>query len=274
MANLKPRLIVVLLPLLLVLLVAGCSLLFKPPGATSVHLLLGNPSQATADVTNDENYLMLKPQYALSYNNRTRIPNWVSWQLNASWLGNVPRSNQFRPDDSLPVDWYRVTPGDYTGSGYDRGHLTPAADRSATPTDNAATFLMTNIFPQTPDNNRGPWEELESYCRELVRDGRELYIVAGGYGKRKAIGKGKVTVPTHTWKVIVVLEQANLGLGSINAQTRTIAVSIPNVKGIQETDWRTYRVSIDEIEKATGYDLLSNIPGGLQQELESRVDRG
>lgn len=81
--------------------------------STSIHLLLGNPSNATTSVTNLNNYLMVKPQYAVSYNNSKGTPNWVSWQLNQSWLGSVDRQNNFRPDDTLPVGFVRVTPTIY-----------------------------------------------------------------------------------------------------------------------------------------------------------------
>ena len=88
----------------------------------SVHLEMGNPSGATSSTSNSTNYLMIKSQYALSYNNARRGANWVSWQLNRSWLGSAPRQNDFRPDSTLPSSWYRVSSSDYTGSGYDRGH--------------------------------------------------------------------------------------------------------------------------------------------------------
>ena len=126
---------------------------------SSPHLLLGKPSNATA--FNAKDYLLVRPQYALSYNRDKGSPNWVSWQLNQSWLGSLPRL-PFEPDGSLPQSWYQVQPDDYTGSGFDRGHLVPAADRNKTTADSQAVFLMTNIFPQSPDNNQGPWEKLES----------------------------------------------------------------------------------------------------------------
>ncbi|MHC5833623.1 MAG: DNA/RNA non-specific endonuclease, partial [Nostoc sp.] len=68
--------------------------------STSVNLLLGNPSGANASVTTPDNYLIVRPQYALSYNRSKGIPNWASWQLNKSWLGNTDRQNNFRPDDT------------------------------------------------------------------------------------------------------------------------------------------------------------------------------
>ena len=124
--------------ILVFLLLAGCSTtttqrnnvlksVSQQPNFTStpssIHLSLGNPNGATASDPN--NYLMLKPQYALSYSRDKGIPNWVSWQLNKSWLGSVDRSNDFRPDPSLPDGWYRVTGSEYKGTGYDRGHMAP-----------------------------------------------------------------------------------------------------------------------------------------------------
>ena len=92
----------------------------------NIHLKYGNPSKANSKDIN--NYLLERPQYALSYNCKTGIPNWVSWQLNRSWLGSVDRSDDFRPDGDLPNGCYAVRPNDYRGSGYDRGHLTPSGD--------------------------------------------------------------------------------------------------------------------------------------------------
>jgi len=243
-----------------------------PSSSSSIHLTLGNPSGATTSTTNGDNYLMEKPQYALSYNQTKGIPNWVSWQLNRSWLGTAPRQNNFRPDDTLPSDWYRVKPSDYSNSGYDKGHMAPSADRTRSKTDNSATFLMTNMVPQAPDLNQGPWADLEDYCRELVEQGKELYIMAGPTGKKEAIASGKVTVPTKTWKVIVVLDRPDLGVSGVTASTRIIAVDMPNSQGIRDTSWKNYRVSVDKIEAASRYDLLSNVPTTIQKVIESRID--
>src|SRR5689334_4771505 len=77
------------------------------PSATTLpeHLTLGNPSGATADVAQPTNYLMLKPQYALSYHRDRGIPNWVSWHLSNDWRGSAARQDDFRPDDTLPTGW-------------------------------------------------------------------------------------------------------------------------------------------------------------------------
>ncbi len=246
----------------------------------SVHLLLGNPSNATADIAQADNYLMLKPQYALSYNRSKSVSNWVSWQLNNSWLGDVPRQDNFRPDTSLPKDWYKVTPANYTNSGFDRGHMISSEDRGATIEDNSSTFLMTNVLPQAPDNNRGPWVQLESYCRDLVKKGKELYIITGGVGVGGTGEKGalisltggKVTVPESVWKVILVMDKPGLTASDVTEQTRLIAIQMPNNQGIRQKKWTEFRVSVDAVEQATGYDFFSKIPTAIQNVIEAKVD--
>ncbi len=227
------------------------------------HLKFGNPSKANSKDLN--NYLMKKPQYALSYNCDLGIPNWVSWQLNKTWLGSVDRSNDFRPDPDLPQGCYAVTPNDYRRSGYDRGHMTPSGDRTSNKEDNSATFLMTNIIPQSPPNNREVWRELETYSRELVARGKELYIIAGGSGKEKTIANGKLTVPKYNWKVILILDKPG---GKV---TEIIGFWIPNDNSVARSDWKDYRVSVDEIERKTGYDFFSSGPQSRQNQVESQV---
>jgi len=246
------------------------------------HLVLGNPSNAVTDVNQPFNYLLPKPQYVMSYHRDRGIPNWVSWHLDSTWLGSAPRQDDFRPDESLPAGWYRVTQFDYTGSGFDRGHHTPSADRTRTIPDNSATFLMTNIMPQAPANNQGPWEELESYCRTLVNQGNELYIIAGGAGMggsgslggiTNTIAGGKVTVPAVTWKVIVVIPNGDNDLQRVDKTARTIAVIMPNRQDIGiNTPWRNFRVSIRAVEALTGFDFLSNVSRQRQILIERRID--
>lgn len=262
------RKLVKVIPLFLFLLIAGCQLILKQP--VSPHLVMGNPSNAGE---NPNNYLIIKPQYALSYSRERGTPNWVSWQLNQSWLGDVERQDDFRPDDSLPADWYRVKPSDYTRSGYDRGHIVPSADRTSSVKNNSATFLMTNIVPQTPDNNRGAWRDLEEYCRYLVKQGKELYIIAGVDGNSKRIGRKKeVIAPTYTWKVVVVLDKPGEGIRAISKNTRIIAVNVTNRQNTSD-NWERYVVSVDEIEAKTGYNFLTQVPESIQQVIESKVDR-
>ena len=253
-------------------LLPGCELVadkIKPPVD---HLALGNPSKARVVLANTDNYLMQKPQFVLSYNRTKGIPNWVSWQLDQTWLGDVERRNNFRADQSLPPTWDKVDSRDYSRSGYDRGHMTPSGDRTNTEVNNSATFVMTNIVPQAPDNNRGPWVDLENYCRDLVDQGKELYIIAGGYGDQTAIANGKVIPPRNLWKIIVVMDETDIGADGISPNTQVIAVDMPNKQGIKAREWQQFKVTIDSLEKKTGYDFLSSVSTPIQNILENRID--
>lgn len=248
----------------------------------AVHLTMGNPSGATTDVNNFSNYLMVKQQYAMAYHRDRGIPNWVSWHLDSTWLGNTPRQDDFRPDTTLPAGWYQVLATDYSGSGFDRGHHTPSADRTASVPDNSSTFLMTNMMPQAPDNNQGPWEQLESYLRTLVGQGNELYIIAGGAGTggtgsnggvTNTVAGGHVTVPAFTWKVIMVLPSGDNDVSRVSKNTRVIAVIMPNTQGIRTTPWQNFRVSVWKVEFLTGFNFFSNVPRQVQQLIEKRIDQ-
>jgi endonuclease G, mitochondrial len=254
---------------------------FSSPPPLGEHLTMGNPSNAVVDTAQPNNYLLDKPQYAVGYSRDKGRPNWVSWHLDSTWLGSTPRQDDFRPDSTLPAGWYQVQATDYTGSGFDRGHHTPSADRTNTVASNSATFLMSNMMPQSPDNNQGPWESLESYCRTLVTSGSELYIVAGGSGSggtgsnggtTVTVASGHVAVPSQTWKVIMVLPAGTDDVSRVNASTRVIAVIMPNTQGIRTVPWRNYRVSVDQVEALTGYDFFSGVPASVQSVIESVVD--
>lgn len=251
------------------------------PPSSDDHLTMGNPSNATADVDNPGNYLMTKPQYVLSYHRDNGRPNWVSWHLDTTWMGSAPRQDDFRPDTSLPAGWYQVLQTDYSGSGFDRGHHTPSADRTSSIPDNSATFFMTNMMPQAPDNNQGPWEQLESYCRTLANAGNELYIIMGGAGTggtgsmggvTMTVANGHVTVPAFTWKVIIVMPVGDNDVARVNKNTRTIAVVMPNTQGIRTNPWRMYRVSVDTVEGLTGHNFFSNVSVMTQSFIERRAD--
>jgi endonuclease G, mitochondrial len=236
----------------------------------SPHLFLGNPSNAATDLNQPTNYLMVKPQFVLSYNRDRAIPNWVSWQLNSSWIGDVPRQNSFRGDPDLPKAWPQITSADYRGK-YDRGHMTPAADRSRSLEDNIATFVLTNIMPQVAANNRGPWEDLESYCRTLVKQGKELYIIAGGAGQAGLLN-GKIAIPASTWKVVVIIDSPTSppNISSITTKTRVLAVNMPNDDSVLKTGWQTYVTTIDKLESLTGHDFLSTVPKAIQDVIEAK----
>lgn len=232
--------------------------------------------------------ILSRSQYVISYNKDRHAPNWVAWELDDSEFGNSGRSNLFMPDQELkqyltanfPSD-HAVTTEDYSGSCFDRGHQTPSADRSTTVQDNEATFLMSNMIPQTPFLNRVVWEHLESYTRDLVKNqGKKVYVIAGpiydqNYGH---IGvNADIEVPSKNFKVIVILD-ANQNASDITKATPMISVIMPNVQedgtpiSIKSghcptfnptlhsisTDWHDYVQPIGEIEKESGLDLFSS----------------
>ena len=246
----------------------------------SDNSLMGNPSNASTLSTT--NYLMQKTTYSLSYNSAQGKPNWVSWHLDNTWLGSTTRCDCFASDVLLPTGVYRVSSSSYTGSGFDRGHNCPSGDRTFSSTDNRETFLMTNMMPQAPNNNQQTWEKLESYCRKLVSQGNECYIICGSYGvggtgssgTKTTLDAGRVTVPKQIWKVVLVLPAGTNDVSRVTTATRVIAVNTPNINTIVTSTWGGYRTSVDAIEAATGYDILSVLPDAIEATLESRVDNG
>ena len=259
--------------------------------AENTPLFWGNPSDAVCDLEAEnvqKNYLMEKPQFTISYNSETLNPNWVAWHLCSSDIGEADRADTFRPDNTLPEDWYAVRKNDYkfTYYGFDRGHVCPSADRTATTEDNSMTFLMTNMMPQSPDNNRIVWVALEKYERELVLQGKEAYIFAGPYGKGGSGDKGyfeeipvslkdgrqlSITVPSHTWKIILFLPEGENDFDRAASEAEVLAVCVPNEKGCGKNgSWQQYTCSINYIEEITGYDFFENLPDDIEEEIESR----
>jgi endonuclease G, mitochondrial len=244
------------------------------------HLVMGNPSAATTDIQNETNFLMQKVQYALSYHRFKGIPNWTSWHLDSSWIGSTPRQDDFRNDTELPAGWYQVLGTDYSGSGFDRGHMCPSADRTASVQDNSTTFLMTNMVPQAPDNNQGPWAQFENYLRTIVGQGNELYIISGGSGSggigsngpASVIANGQVNVPEKTWKVILVLPAGEDDVNRVNNSTRTLAVIMPNVQGIRNDPWQKYLATVDQVEALSGYDFFSTVNDAVEPVIEAKLD--
>ncbi|CAN5348017.1 hypothetical protein BH10ACI2_BH10ACI2_10530 [soil metagenome] len=238
-------------------------------------LIFGNPSKATADVANENNYLMQKPQYTLSYNRSKATPNWTAWRLDSSWIGTAARQDDFRPDTTLPTGWYQVLPEDYAEPLYDRGHMCPSGDRTNSIANNSATFLMTNMVPQHPDNNQGPWEDFESYLRTVAGQGNEIYIISGPVGNIGTIGataENRIVIPSATWKVVLVLPNGSNDLQRVTRATRAFGIVIPNNAINRNGVWREYRTTVNQVEILTGYDFFSLIPKNTQEIIEGRRD--
>jgi endonuclease G len=251
-----------------------------PPYPSSVHLTMGNPTGATTDLGQPNNYLMEKPEFALSYNRDRGTPNWVGWHLSDDWIGTLARVDTFRADPAVPADWYRVSGFDYVGSGFDRGHMTPNADRdkqTSVPI-NQATFLMSNMLPQAPNNNQGPWANLEDYLRTQI-PANEIYIVAGGAGTGgvgsnspavvNTIANGNITVPAQTWKVALIIpKDSGDDVSRVTCGSRTLAVIMPNVQGLS-TNWEDFITTVDAVETLTGYNFFSNLPDAVENCVEA-----
>ncbi|WP_257667842.1 DNA/RNA non-specific endonuclease [Parapedobacter tibetensis] len=250
-----------------------------PSVGDNSNMLFGNPSDADDNIINYSNYLIDHHYYVLSYNRDRGTPNWVSWHLDeANITGEVGRQDNFAPYIGIPQSWYVVSHASYTGSGFNRGHNCPSADRTSSYEANSSTFLMTNMIPQAPENNGGPWADLENEIRAQVRNGREAYIIMGLYGKggkgdngeAETIDNGKITVPARIWKVALLLTKGDDDLARVTADTRIIAVDMPNSNDVDER-WQNYQVSVDAIEQQTGYDLFANLPEDIQRAVEGAV---
>jgi endonuclease G len=236
---------------------------------------LGVPTDA--DPSDD--VLLDEQAYVVSYNPKRNGPNWVAWQLDRSDLGTVHRKNKFRADPMLPAPFYHVEPQDYAHSGYERGHLCPSGDRTRDANQNSLTFLMTNILPQVHELNDGPWKKLEEYERELASEpDTVLYIVAGGiFAETQPVIGHAVSVPVATYKIVVVLP-AGQAATDVTTETKVVAVVMPNEAAAGAHVWTDFLTSVDEVEKATGYDFLSAVSEPIQRVLEAsvfqlRVDR-
>jgi len=140
--------------------------------------------------------------------------------------------------------------------------------------------LMSNMVPQSPDNNQGPWAEFENFLREqlTLNGGQEMYIVSGPLGvggsgsnggTTNTIAGGHVTVPAFTWKVVLILPTGDDDVSRASCSSRTVAVLMPNTQGIRNNPWQNYLTTVDAIEALTGYDFLSNLPEAVQNCVEA-----
>lgn len=208
------------------------------------------------------NDLVRHTYYTLSYNEKYEQANWVYYTLTDRMVveGGSERSNKFKADKMVSTG--SAKSADYTKSGYDRGHLCPAADMDFNPIAMEESFLMSNICPQAPDFNRGIWKELETEVRNWAKKEYKLYVVTGPVfnDNKGTIGQEEVLVPGYFFKILY--EETD--------QPKIIAFVFPNRKS--DRPLTDFAVTIDEAEKLTGFDFFSQIPDELENKLESRVD--
>ena len=199
--------------------------------------------------------------YALSYNEEHEQAEWVAYKLDRDLLRapNVERTNNFRPDPK--VRKASASHRDYSRSGYDRGHLVPAADMAHSEEAMSETFYMSNISPQIRNFNSGIWRELEENTRYWANKFGELYIVTGpvlSRGIRDQIGDNEVSVPDEFYKVLLDVTEPEI---------KAIAFIIPNE--VSDRPISDFAVSIDQVESITGIDFYPNL---LEDELEEQLE--
>ncbi|MEQ8705835.1 MAG: DNA/RNA non-specific endonuclease [Phaeodactylibacter sp.] len=212
-----------------------------------------------------EGTVIQKATYALSYNETHEQAEWVAYKLSRSTLQSpfVNRTDDFRPDPDVPSG--SADPNDYRHSGYDRGHLLPAADRAYSTSAMSETFLMSNISPQARQFNGGIWRELEELTREWAKDAGELYVVTGpllNMEPKGVIGNNEVTIPGGYFKVLLDLEEPQL---------KAIGFVLPNT--ISYEPLYKFVASVDEVEAMTGFDFFADfLPDEVEAALESKAD--
>jgi DNA/RNA endonuclease G (NUC1) len=251
-------------------------------GSTGIRLGHNTEFGEPKDGDASDDFLIRRPQYTVSYNPRRGGANWVSWNLDASHIGDNGRcpGTCYSADTALSnAGLTAYTTADWvSGATYDRGHMAPSADWTSSEADNNTTFFLSNFLPQRPDLNQGPWEKLEEALRDSVSGGtREGYIIAGGIfthgvGLGTLLGLDKIAIPDSTWK-IAVFTPAGAGLnadGTLPANTTVMVVNMPNVQGIREADWHSYLTTVAKIEQSTGYNFLALIAESVQCRVEHR----
>lgn len=206
--------------------------------------------------------ILKRTAYTLSFNRLTNQPNWVAWCLTDNEIdGVVKRNKDFYEDTDIPEP-HRVSPKDYTRSGYDRGHMAPAADMKFSALAMKECFYMSNICPQTHTLNGGGWKKVEEACRRWAEKYGKIYVVCGPvfYDKKhKSIGKEhSVTVPDAFFKCVY---------GVVKNQPQAIAFIFRNTSAKQKMDEAA--TSVDEAEKITGMNFFYMLPDEIEEKVES-----
>jgi DNA/RNA endonuclease G (NUC1) len=237
------------------------------------QMQLGNPTAATADASNHAHYLIQRARYALDYNDTTHQANWVSWSYTTEDSGNSGRSSSFFVDTSLPVGFVRIGNSSFD-TGYDRGHMCPSGDRTASVADNNETFLMSNMIPQASHNNQVLWAGFEAYCRGLASGGSEVLITCGPGDFGTASISNGMKLPGSVWKVIVVAPSGTaLASSKVTSACRVIAIHTPNTASVGSS-WTDYVTTVEEIEATTGFKFFSSLPTSVARYLRKVKDTG
>ena len=199
--------------------------------------------------------------YTLSYNEKHEQANWVAYELTADeTIKRAKRSNNFRTDNAVKTG--SATNEDYKGSGYDRGHLAPAADMGWSNASMEASFLYSNMSPQVQGFNRGIWKRLEEQVRQWASDNQAVYVVTGPVLENNlpTIGSEKVSVPRYYYKVILDFTQP---------EQKGIGFILPNASSTLPLP--SFAVSIDSVERKTGIDFFPALPDEQERLIEKAI---
>lgn len=197
--------------------------------------------------------------FRLAFNPSNKTPDWAAWELlGRETYGTTVRSDRFWQDADLEGC---PTTGDYARSGYDRGHLCPAAEQKWNPKAMEDCFVMANMCPQDHALNSGAWNTLENKERAWAQRDSAIVIIAGPIYEKsdtKRIGESRVRVPGAFFKVIVAPYADN---------PRGIGFVFPNMSSPGSME--NYVTTIDDVEKLTGLDFFYNLPDDIEDKVES-----
>lgn len=226
--------------------------------------------EATNHITTEDHEIHYYTGFTLCYRESYELAEWVAYVLTREELNKVTgRPKKFYPDYNISTN--SADPTDYTRSGYDRGHLAPAADMEWSVQSAKESFYMSNITPQAPQLNQGLWNDLEQKIRKWADLFGEIAVITGPILEKepteyKRIGKSNVVVPEYFYKVLLAPKITQDGKGTFIA----LAFIMPN-KNCTGSIF-DYAVTIDEVEKRTGLNFFAVIPDILENELEANID--
>ena len=212
--------------------------------------------------TTNRGYLIQHSYFTLSYSETNRQAEWVAYNLTPELInGAQERTDDFKIDPKVKNN--PVASGDYSGSGYDRGHLCPAADMKLNLTSMSETFYMSNMSPQDPSFNRGIWETLESRVRTWAIEKNGIYVITGPILDNicGSIKNGTISVPCSYYKII---------FKDNGTEKISIALILDN-KG-SSSSLKSFATSIDKIESLTGINFLSGLSDDIENKLESNIN--
>lgn len=201
--------------------------------------------------------------YVLSYNEKYHQANWVAYLLTrAELVKNCKRSNDFQSDPKIPQTDFS---DDYYKSGFDRGHLAPAADMSFSKEAMEESFFYTNMSPQLPSFNRGIWKKLEEQVRDWAQMYDSLYIVTGPMfaDSMDVIGNDKIVVPVGYYKALLQKRKGNW---------TAIGFLLPNTGS--KSSYQSFALSIDSLEEKLGFDFFYLLEDEVENEVERNVEIG